>query len=149
VRLRPTARFDFVVDSARQPCLEASFLRIREAEVGEHVAATVHDSAATWRSRKELWWIRHGETDWNLALRIQGSSDVQLNETGVSQARALARGLKDVAFVAVYASDLARAHRTASLTSSGAEVRADLRLREPSYGMLDAWEAAARPTYGA
>lgn len=86
---------------------------------------------------KELWWIRHGETDWNLALRIQGSSDVQLNETGISQARALARRLQGVAFDAVYASDLVRAHRTATLAASGAEVRADPRLRELSYGMLE------------
>lgn len=86
---------------------------------------------------KELWWIRHGETDWNLAGRIQGSSDVELNETGVAQARALARRLDDVAFDGVYASDLARAHRTASLASSGAEVRSDPRLRELSYGMLE------------
>lgn len=86
---------------------------------------------------KELWWIRHGETDWNLALRIQGSSDVELNETGLAQARALAPRLKKVAFDAVYASDLSRAHRTATLASSGEEIRADPRLRELSYGMLE------------
>jgi len=86
---------------------------------------------------KELWWIRHGETDWNLALRIQGSSDVELNETGIAQARALAPRLKKVAFDAVYASDLVRAHRTATLASSGAEIRMDPRLRELSYGMLE------------
>ncbi len=93
--------------------------------------------AATWRHMKELWWIRHGETDWNLDMRIQGSSDVGLNETGISQARALARRLKGVAFDAVYASDLARAGRTAQLATSGAEVRSDPRLRELSYGILE------------
>ena len=86
---------------------------------------------------KELWWIRHGETAWNLDARIQGSSDVELNETGIAQARALAPRLKDVAFDAVYASDLARAHRTAALASPGAVVRADRRLRELSYGVLE------------
>ena len=91
---------------------------------------------------KELWWIRHGETDWNLDMRIQGSSDVELNETGVAQARVLARRLQDVAFDAVYASDLARAGRTARLATSGAEVRTDPRLRELSYGILEGWRWA-------
>lgn len=86
---------------------------------------------------KELWWIRHGETDWNLAGRIQGSADVELNETGISQARALARRLQEVTFDAVYASDLARAVRTAHLATCGADVRSDPRLRELAYGMLE------------
>ena len=86
---------------------------------------------------KELWWIRHGETAWNLDARIQGSSDVELNETGIRQARALAPRLENVAFDAVYASDLARAHRTAALASPGAVVRTDPRLRELSHGVLE------------
>jgi broad specificity phosphatase PhoE len=86
---------------------------------------------------KELWWIRHGETDWNLEVRIQGSSDVELNETGVAQARALAPKLQEVAFDAVYASDLARARRTAEIALPGAVVRSDPRLRELSHGILE------------
>src|SRR6056297_2601616 len=107
------------------------------ADMQDPAATRGRALAATWRSMKELWWIRHGETDWNLALRIQGSSDVELNETGVAQARALAPRLEKVAFDAVYASDLSRAHRTAMLASSGAKIRTDPRLRELSYGMLE------------
>lgn len=102
---------------------------------------------------RELWWIRHGQTDWNVAGRIQGSSDIALNATGIAQAEALAPRLRDVEFDAVYASDLVRAARTGSLAWSGSEVRPDPRLREMAYGILEGarWseldeeqEAAAR-----
>ena len=42
-----------------------------------------------------LLLARHGETDWNRELRIQGSSDTELNEVGRAQARALADELAD------------------------------------------------------
>lgn len=75
--------------------------------------------------------IRHGETDWNAAGRLQGREDVPLNERGRRQAarngRALGHllarrglGLRDVAFVA---SPLARAAETMRLV--GAEVGLD------------------------
>jgi broad specificity phosphatase PhoE len=41
----------------------------------------------------ELWLVRHGETDWNVAGRIQGHLDVPLNANGVAQARNLASRL--------------------------------------------------------
>ncbi|UCG83866.1 MAG: histidine phosphatase family protein [Dehalococcoidia bacterium] len=57
--------------------------------------------------------VRHGETDWNRARRIQGISDLEMNETGREQAEALARALRDEKVEAIYTSPLKRARDTA------------------------------------
>jgi broad specificity phosphatase PhoE len=90
-----------------------------------------------------LLLARHGETDWNRELRIQGSSDIELNELGRDQARALAQELEHVELDAIYASDLSRARATAEAVaaSHGLEVRLDPRLRERSFG---SWEGLTR-----
>ena len=83
--------------------------------------------------------VRHGETDWNLARRIQGHSDRPLNETGREQARELADALASEPIDAVYSSDLARAHETARIVAErrGLEVTAIPDLRERDFGT---WE---------
>ena len=90
-----------------------------------------------------LLLARHGETDWNRELRIQGSSDIELNELGRAQAHALAQELEHVELDAIYASDLSRARATADAVaaSHGLEVRLDPRLRERSFG---SWEGLTR-----
>jgi broad specificity phosphatase PhoE len=90
-----------------------------------------------------LLLVRHGETDWNRELRIQGSSDTELNETGRAQARALAQELESQRVDAVYSSDLRRARETAELVAAGHEVvvRLDPDLRERSFG---SWEGLTR-----
>ena len=49
-----------------------------------------------------MYVIRHGETDWNRLLKLQGRTDIPLNENGRSMARTAARGLKDVKFTMIY-----------------------------------------------
>jgi len=61
----------------------------------------------------ELILVRHGETIWNRERRVQGFSDIDLNETGVHQARQLALSLKAAAISAIYSSPLIRAQSTA------------------------------------
>jgi len=62
--------------------------------------------------------IRHGETLWNKEGRIQGTSDVELSEAGIEQARKLALSLKDFDIGAIHASPLKRAYKTAEIINS-------------------------------
>lgn len=89
--------------------------------------------------RTTLYLMRHGETDWNCAHRMQGHADVPLNETGRAQAKAAGARLAGLAFGAVYASPLQRARRTAQLATGLPEekILADSRLLEMGFG---AWE---------
>jgi 2,3-bisphosphoglycerate-dependent phosphoglycerate mutase len=80
--------------------------------------------------------IRHGETDWNVAGRIQGQLDIPLNDTGLWQVRRLALAVADEAIAAIYSSDLLRAFDTAQAMSLGAgrPVVTDTGLRERGFG---------------
>ena len=87
----------------------------------------------------EILLIRHGETLWNQQGRMQGQNDSPLTATGLEQARKLARRLKDVAFSALYSSDLGRAHQTARCIAdaTGHEIVADEALRERHFGIFE------------
>jgi len=63
----------------------------------------------------ELYLVRHGETDWNREHRIQGSTDIPLNDTGRGQAATTGRLLARRQWDAIVASPLSRAFETASL----------------------------------
>ena len=83
--------------------------------------------------------IRHGETAWNVDTRIQGHLDIPLNEVGLRQARHLAEALAQRdAIDAVYASDLSRAHTTASAIAQamGQSVTTHAGLRERHFGQF-------------
>ena len=62
-----------------------------------------------------IYLVRHGETDWNLAGRVQGQADNDLNETGREQARLTAKKLFGVTFDAAFCSTLIRAIHTAQI----------------------------------
>lgn len=83
--------------------------------------------------------VRHGETDWNAALRIQGHTDIALNERGRRQAGQLAQALADEGLQAVYSSDLQRAHATAHAVASrvGLAVQPEPGLRERHFGRFE------------
>ncbi|UTX52543.1 histidine phosphatase family protein [Leucobacter aridicollis] len=59
--------------------------------------------------------VRHGETEWNRARRIQGRTEVPLNDTGRAQARAAAAALAAHTWTSVHASPLGRAIETADI----------------------------------
>ena len=81
-----------------------------------------------------LW--RHGQTDWNLANRFQGHSDIPLNNEGVAQARRAAPLLLNLKPDRIISSDLIRAQQTAQALSdiSGLPINLDSGLRETHGG---------------
>jgi probable phosphoglycerate mutase len=86
--------------------------------------------------------VRHGETDWNAAGRLQGHTDRPLSDYGREQARRLAEELAGDeldAIYAIYASDLARARETAEIVGERLHlpVLLDPDLREKDWGT---WE---------
>jgi probable phosphoglycerate mutase len=63
-------------------------------------------------------FIRHGQTDWNRDDRLQGSSDIPLNDTGRAQAHEAAVVLADGGWQAIVSSPLARARETAEIIAA-------------------------------
>ena len=85
-------------------------------------------------TRLIVW--RHGNTDWNAADRVQGQSDVELNDLGRDQAVEAAPLLAALRPDAIVSSDLRRARDTAQALAAltGLPVKTDHRLRERHYG---------------
>lgn len=78
-----------------------------------------------------LAFIRHGQTDWNRDERLQGSSDIPLNETGRAQAREAIDTLAGTRWDAVVSSPLVRARETAQIIADGLGITLG-----PSYDLL-------------
>lgn len=83
--------------------------------------------------------IRHGETEWNQAMRFQGHGDSPLTARGRAQAGAIGKRLKHVPIDILISSDLGRARETADIIAqdTGHAVQLDSRLRERNYGVLE------------
>lgn len=90
-------------------------------------------------SMTRICLVRHGETDWNAARRIQGSRDIDLNEGGRRQALCAARSLVGKGITALYSSDLMRAWNTASAIGRalGLTPRPAPQMRERNYGVFE------------
>ena len=100
-----------------------------------------------------LCLVRHGETEWNTAGRLQGRTDVPLNERGREQARLVARELLrranecGIPWAAVYSSPLARALETARRIAEAVGLSPQVReaLVEQAFGPMEGltWEELA------
>ena len=82
-----------------------------------------------------LYLVRHGQTVWNAASKLAGSTDVELTDLGREQASSLRARLGSMDFDHVWSSDLKRAVHTAQL-AYGKPVQ-DRRLREMNFGDLE------------
>lgn len=85
--------------------------------------------------RQVILW-RHGRTAWNVAGRVQGQSDTQLDDVGREQARAAAARLATLRPDRIVSSDLIRARDTAQQLAdlTGQPLELDPRLREMNFG---------------
>jgi len=90
-----------------------------------------------------IYFIRHGETDWNAHSRYQGQADVPMNAKGLTQARRNGRTLRtllpDIAGFRFIASPLGRARRTMEIVREELGLvphtyETDERLKELHYG---------------
>lgn len=83
--------------------------------------------------------IRHGETDWNREKRIQGRSNIPLNEWGISQVREVHAGIWNTKWDIIYSSPLERAIKTAHIINEQYEVpiKIDEAFIEKSFGEVE------------
>ena len=90
---------------------------------------------------REIWSIRHGQSEWNVADRICGATDIPLTDTGRRQAEATGRYLLERGIRAdiILCSPLSRAAETAEIIAriTGIPCRAEPRLTEQNFGI---WE---------
>ena len=79
-----------------------------------------------------IYFIRHGETNYNKEHRYQGQLDIPLNEVGIKQAENARDELAGFVFDEIYSSPLSRARKTAEIINEnqGAEIIYDDRLKE-------------------
>jgi probable phosphoglycerate mutase len=88
-------------------------------------------------SMPQIYLVRHGATDWSVAGKHTGRTDIRLNERGRTQAQSLRTRLRDVKFETVLTSPLARARETAVLAGFAATVLGDADLMEWDYGKFE------------
>jgi 2,3-bisphosphoglycerate-dependent phosphoglycerate mutase len=100
---------------------------------------TLLPGAPLSRSDTAILLIRHGETIWNRAGRVQGWQDSPLTDSGGAQAEALAERLSGERIERLIASDLGRARQTAAPIASrlGIAIEFDPGLRERNYGIFE------------
>ena len=84
--------------------------------------------------------LRHGQTDWNLQTRLQGISDIELNEEGKRQAISAGRNLNISDWNSIASSPLKRARQTAALVNESlnfSAVEVIPRLLERNFGIAE------------
>lgn len=87
----------------------------------------------------KIYIIRHGQTNWNIIKKIQGQKDIELNETGIKQAKDKIKIFNEYNFDLIISSTLTRAKQTANLLNSEKNIPIIYTdaLRERQFGELE------------
>lgn len=86
-----------------------------------------------------LYVVRHGETDWNKTHKVQGRTDIPLNDYGRHLARETGEGMKNLKIDLAYTSPLLRAKETAEIILGDRKIPLieDERIEEFSFGSYE------------
>lgn len=87
----------------------------------------------------KIYFIRHGETNWNKEGKLQGRTNIPLNKVGRRVAELTRNALSHVAFDAAFTSPLSRAKETAEiiLAQRNAQMIEDSRIIEVGFGTYE------------
>lgn len=103
-----------------------------------------------------VYFMRHGETDWNTEKRLQGTTDIPLNKNGEELAKITSQNIKNegIRFEKIYTSPLCRAIKTAEYMNEGinAPLIIDNRIKEFNFGSAEGHtfqEITTDPQFGA
>ena len=86
-----------------------------------------------------LYFVRHGQTDWNVQGKLQGHADIPLNNAGRAEAAGLSERISEIDFDICFSSDLQRAIETAQILTATRPltIKSVSALRERNFGL---WE---------
>lgn len=84
-----------------------------------------------------IYFVRHGQTDWNLSKKIQGQTNTLLNETGKKQATEARKALENINFNYIFCSPLSRTVETCKIIVGDKHFTIDERLIERGFGEYD------------
>lgn len=92
----------------------------------------------------KIIFIRHGETDWNKQCKVQGVTDIPLNQHGIETSTRQGHKLNAFNIVAAYSSQLSRAYQTGCLMLAHSKhkhltIQQDVRIMERSFGQLEGY----------
>lgn len=87
----------------------------------------------------QIFFARHGETEWNVLRRVQGSTDTALNGNGLRQAIDLGDALKHQGITHIYTSKMRRARQTAEIVARNLDVPVEVRDGLHELNLVD-WE---------
>lgn len=87
----------------------------------------------------KIYVVRHGQTDWNFEGRIQGKTDIELNERGIEQANKVKELIKNCDINLIVSSPMKRAKRTAEIINeiTKCDIIFDKALEERGYGIFE------------